>query len=206
MSKQLFLLAVLATCSAPAIANAQSLFERSDQCRLSPVVNNVARCRGDLLVVLINESSDVENIDERSLDRTGTSQVNATLNYGLGGNLGTQNGSSNLGQQSNQIRAFTGDSEFRSERQFQDRFTVTVMDVLPNGNMLIEGRRKVSLQGDTRTLQLTGIVRNFDVLPNNIVSSQLVGNLQIRLLADGPEEEVGKQGWLAKRLNKWLPF
>ena len=203
--KSLGLALIFASLLAPTLFS-QSLFERCDKHRISPVTNNVARSRGDLLVVLINENSDVENIDERSLDRAGSSALNGALNYGLTGNLGTQNGNANLGQSSNQTRSFSGDSEFRSERQFLDRFTVTVIDVLPNGNMLIEGKRKVTLQGDARTLQLTGVIRNIDVLPNNVVSSQLVGNLQIKLLADGTEEEIGKQGWLGRRLNKWLPF
>ena len=187
-------------------AQGQSLFERCEACRVNPFTNNVARSRGDLLVVLINESTDVENIDERTLERSGTSTLNGGVNYGLTGNLGTQIGTSTLGQTGNQSRAFNGDSEFRSARQLQDRFTVSVVDVLPNGNLLVEGHRKILLQGDVRTLQLSGVVRNLDLLPNNTVNSQLVGNLNIRLLADGQEDEFGRQGWLGRKLNKVLPF
>ena len=197
--------AIVALFVTPAIF-AQSLFERCDGCQINQFSNVVAKNRGDLLVVMINESTDVENIDERSLERTGSSALNAGVNYGLTGNLGTQIGTANLGQNGNQTRNFNGDSEFRSERQLQDRFTVSVIDVLPNGNLLIEGRRKIFLQGDTRVLQLTGTVRGVDVLPNNTVSSQLIGGLDIRLIADGPEEKFSKQGWLGRKLNKVLPF
>ncbi|MEM9412982.1 MAG: flagellar basal body L-ring protein FlgH, partial [Planctomycetota bacterium] len=175
-------------------AEAQSLFERSGTRNLNPFMSVVARERGDLLVVLINENTDVENIDERSLDRLNSSTLNGGLNYSLTGNLGTQIGTSSLGQTGNATRNFSGDSEFRSERQFQDRFSVTVIDVLPNGNLMVEGRRKISLQGDGRTLQLTGIIRNIDIMANNTINSQLISSLEIRLLADGPEEEYGKQG------------
>lgn len=188
------------------VAWAQTLFERCSDCRVNPFTNVVARSRGDLLVVLIRENTDVENIDERSLDRTATSALGGAVNYNVTGGLGTGIGTGNVGQTGNSSRSFNGDSEFRSERQLQDRFTVTVVDVLPNGNMLIAGKRRVLLQGDVRTLQLTGTVRAVDVLPNNSVSSQLIGNLDIRLLADGPEEEFSKQGWLGRRLNRWLPF
>lgn len=184
----------------------QSLFERRDARMMNPFTNFVARNRGDLLVVLIDESTDVENRDERSLDRQGSSDTNAALNYGLAGNLGNQNGSGSIGQSTDGSRAFSGDSEFRSERQFQDRFSVVVVDVLPNGNLLIEGRRKIRVHGDQRTLQLTGIVRNLDVLPNNVVSSQLIANLDICLVAKGPEGEISKQRWLGRRLNRLLPF
>lgn len=202
----ILLVAGLTLTGSPDQTEAQSLFDRCDQNSISPVLNNVARNRGDLLVVLINESSDVENIDERSLDRTGTATLNGAVNYGLTGDLGVGNGTGSIGQTSDQSRSFTGDSEFRSARQFQDQFTVTVIDVLPNGNMLVKGKRKVTLQGDSRTLQLTGIIRKIDVLPNNVISSQLVANLEIKLLAEGTEDEISKQGWLGKRLNKILPF
>ena len=192
--------------SVAAQAPAQSLFERCDSCQINPFSSVTARSRGDLLVVLINENTDVENIDERTLERTGSSAFNTAVNYNLTGGLGAGIGSGNVGQTGNSSRAFNGDSEFRSERQIQDRFTVVVVDVLPNGNMLIEGKRKVFLQGDSRTLQLTGTVRAVDVLPNNSVSSQLIGNLDIRLLANGSEEEFSKQSWLGKQLNRWLPF
>ena len=202
----ILLVAGLTLTGSPDQTEAQSLFDRCDQNSISPVLNNVARNRGDLLVVLINESSDVENIDERSLDRTGTATLNGAVNYGLTGDLGVGNGTGSIGQTSDQSRSFTGDSEFRSARQFQDQFTVTVIDVLPNGNMLVKGKRKVTLQGDSRTLQLTGIIRKIDVLPNNVISSQLVANLEIKLLAEGTEDEISKQGWLGKRLNRILPF
>ena len=204
--KRLLLATICMLLISDATAQAQSLFERCRTKNLNPYLNVVARGRGDLLVILINENTDVENIDERSLDRTGNSTLNGTLNYGLTGNLGTQLGTSSLGQTGNASRNFTGDSEFRSERQFQDRFSVTVIDVMPNGNLLVEGRRRVTLQGDTRTLQLTGVIRNVDIQPNNVINSQLVSNLEINLLSKGPEDEFGKQGWLGRRLNRFLPF
>lgn len=184
----------------------QSLFEKRDERMMHPVANFVARDRGDLLVVLITESTDVENRDARTLDRQGSSNTSAGLDYGLGGNLGNQGGTGSIGQSTQGARAFSGDSQFRSERQLQDRFSVVVADVLPNGNMLIEGRRKIWVHGDERTLHLTGIVRNLDVLPNNTVSSQLVANLNIRLVAKGTEDDISKQRSWGRKLNRWLPF
>ena len=49
---------------------------------------------------------------------------------------------------------------FRSERQFTDRFTVQVIDVLPNGNLVVAGKRNMAVHGDTRKLTLTGCGSN----------------------------------------------
>ena len=187
-------------------ARAQSLFERRSTNQIDQYRNYAARHRGDLLFVLINESTDVENRDERSLDKQGSSSFTNQLDYGFGGALGSSAGNASIGQSGASKRGFSGDTEFRSERQFSDKFTVTVIDVLPNGNMVVSGKRQISVQGDLRELHLTGIVRQFDVLPNNSVPSHLVANLKIQLEADGAEQSFGNQGWFSRSMNRLWPF
>ena len=182
------------------------LFDRRSVNQIDQYRGYAARHRGDLLTILINESTDVENRDERSLDKTSNSSYSGGFDYGLGGGLSTAAGSASLGESTDSARGFTGDTEFRSERQFTDKFTVTVQDIMPNGNMLVLGRRTISVQGDTRELQLSGIVRQFDVLPNNLVPSHLVANLKIELKAKGAEQAFNNQGWLSKKFNRLWPF
>lgn len=187
-------------------ASAQSLFERRSVNQVYQYRDYAARHRGDILSVLINESTELENRDERSLDKTGSSSNSAGFDYGLGGGIGNTAGNSSLSHATQSQRAFTGDTEFRSERQFTDRFTVTVVDVLPNGNLVISGSRRIAVQGDVRELKLTGIVRQFDILPNNSVPSFMVANLKLELEAQGAEQAYSKQGWFSRRMNKWWPF
>lgn len=188
------------------VAEAQSLFDRRSTNQIDQYRNYAARQRGDLLSVVVSESTDVENRDERTLDKTGTSAMNGSLTYGLGGGLGGATGTGSLDQSSNSSRGFTGDSEFRSARQFLDRFTVTVIDVQPNGNLVISGERSISVQGDARTLRLSGIVRQVDLLPDNSVPSRMVANLDIRLIGKGPEQSFSKQGSFSRRINRLWPF
>lgn len=187
-------------------ARAQSLFERRSANQIDQYRNYVARNRGDLLSILINESTDVENRDERTLDKSSDASFTGDFDYGIGGALGNSSGSAALGHSTASQRGFTGDTEFRSERQFSDKFTVTIVDVLPNGNFIVSGKRMITVQGDLRELRLSGIVRQYDVLPNNAVPSQLVGNLKIQLDADGAEQAFSNQGWLSRRFNRWWPF
>ncbi|NND99000.1 MAG: flagellar basal body L-ring protein FlgH [Pirellulaceae bacterium] len=187
-------------------ASAQSLFERRSDNQIDQYRQYAARNRGDLLTVLINESTDVENRDERSLDKSGNSSSSNGFDYGVGGSLGGGAGNASLGHNSTDQRGFSGDTEFRSERQFTDKFSVTIVDVLPNGNLVISGRRLISVQGDVRELRLSGIVRHLDVLPNNIVPSHLVADLKIELDAEGAEQAFNNQGWLNRKLNRLWPF
>lgn len=196
-------LAVLVTVDSVA---AQSLFQRRSARQVGKFLDPVAKRRGDLLMVVVNENTNLENRDERSMDKTGNSTGNATFGYGFGGGLGTGEASGDINHQTSMQRGFSGDSEFRSQRRFLDQFSVMVTDVYPNGNMRVVGYRSINIQGDSRQLQLSGIVRFVDVLPNNTVASQLIANLKIELVGRGPEQKFGKQGILARKLNRIWPF
>ena len=199
-------LTALATTLLGPSAYGQSLFERRSTNQIYQYRDYAARDRGDTLAVLISESTDVENRDERTLDKTGASSSTQGFDFGFGGVIGSATGSASLDTNSANQRGFTGDAEFRSERAINDRFSVTVVDVLPNGNLVIEGTRFVSVQNDVRELRLTGIVRQYDVLPNNTIPSYLVANLRFTLDARGTEQAFTSQGWLSRRFNRFWPF
>jgi len=202
----LLLLFALPAFDATSSVQAQSIFERRSPNQIDQYSTYSARRRGDSLSILINENTDVENRDERSLDKSGRADVDGAVTYGLGGGLGAAAGSATYDQSTSSERNFRGDSEFRSERQFMDRFMVVVVDVLPNGNLLVSGERNILVHGDERTLKLSGIVRQFDLLANNTVPSNLVANLRIELNGKGPEQSFENQGWFGKHLNRIWPF
>ncbi|MEO1526935.1 MAG: flagellar basal body L-ring protein FlgH [Planctomycetota bacterium] len=201
---------ILAACGSLMLAGsceAQSLFERRSRNQIEQYRDYAARQRGDLLSITINENTDVQNRDERSLDKTGLSSYNGAFNYGFGGDIGSSTGDTSLGHTTQSARGFSGDTEFRTQRRFLDSFTVTVTDVLPNGNLVVSGTRKINLQGDSRELRLSGIVRQYDILPNNTVSSHLVANLKIQMEAEGTEQAFNNQGWFSKNIvNRFWPF
>ncbi|MCA9138786.1 MAG: flagellar basal body L-ring protein FlgH [Planctomycetales bacterium] len=186
--------------------SAQSLFERRSNNQIDQYRDYAARNRGDTLTISIVESTDVENRDERSMDKTGNSSSTQGFDYGLGGTIGTGSGSADFGTNTANQRGFTGDAEFKSARQITDRFSVTVIDVLPNGNLVVEGTRSISVQNDVRHLKLTGIVRQYDILPGNNVPSYLVADLRLTLDAQGAEQAFTSQGWLSRRFNRFWPF
>jgi flagellar L-ring protein precursor FlgH len=80
--------------------------------------------------------------------------------------------------------------------------TARVSEVLPNGNLVIEGVREVDVNGDRQVVVLTGVVRATDVAPNNSVSSTLIGQLRIRSIGRGLIKDSLSPGWLMRILNK----
>ncbi len=210
--KTILCLTVVSGCpyvgSAPAFAQDPSLWQRRNDRMTEMFADVKARRKGDLLFVTINEQSDVQNKDQRSMSKQNSSSSDGSGTYGVGGGLGTANGNLNFGQETDADRQFKGNTQFRSEREFIDRFTVTVVDTLANGNLLIQGTRNVSLEGDNRTLILSGIVRGADVSNGNVVSSRMISSLSIQYHSQpdaGAERRFINQGWLGRKLNRFWP-
>jgi flagellar L-ring protein precursor FlgH len=80
--------------------------------------------------------------------------------------------------------------------------TARVMEVLPTGDMVIEGIREVDINGDRNLVVLTGVIRSADIQPGNVILSTHIGQLRIRSLSQGLIHDSLEPGWLIKILNR----
>jgi flagellar L-ring protein precursor FlgH len=80
--------------------------------------------------------------------------------------------------------------------------TARVVEVLPNGDLVIEGVRELDINGDRQIVVLTGAVRPADIGPGNVVPSTAVGQMQIRYFGRGLIKDNLQPGWLIRILNK----
>ena len=103
-------------------------------------------------------------------------------------------------------RKFNGSAELSQDRRFQDKMTVTIIDVMPNGNLVIEGTRSRVVAGEARVLRLTGVVRPADIGAFNTVRSQFVSNFKVSYLGRGPESSFVNQGYWGRAMNLLWPF
>jgi len=84
--------------------------------------------------------------------------------------------------------------------------TARVVDVLPNGYLVIEGMRQIHVNNEKQNLYLTGVVRPADISAGNVVPSSAVAQMQVRVEGKGIVSQPMKQGWLFKILDGILPF
>ncbi|MDG2182893.1 MAG: flagellar basal body L-ring protein FlgH [Mariniblastus sp.] len=206
----LFAMAVLGGSLDSAVAQTPSFFERGVRGGGVNLFGDVkARQPGDLLTVIIEEKSKIENKDNRLLRKSNSANTTNSGDYTLSGGIGTGVGSLTANANATADRDFQGDTRYKSERDFSDRFTVSVVDRLQNGNLLIRGKRMVSMEGDGRELILTGIVRSVDISVRNQISSKDIADLEIRYATDpkeGVEKHFFNQGWLGRKFNRWWPY
>ena len=86
------------------------------------------------------------------------------------------------------------------------RFSVRVVDVLPNGNLIVEGIRNASYAGESQTIVLRGAVRPFDIESDNTIYSYLLSDLNIRYVSSGVISAAKNKGWFMNFWDKISPF
>lgn len=84
--------------------------------------------------------------------------------------------------------------------------TATVVDVLPNGNLIIRGSRWTKVNNEMQQIILEGVVRPNDITRSNTVLSQNIADAKIFFEGKGPLTQHQKPGWLMQLFDKVTPF
>jgi flagellar L-ring protein precursor FlgH len=97
---------------------------------------------------------------------------------------------------------FKGSGGTTRTTELSATLTARVLDVLPSGDLVVEGVRELDINNDRSVVVLTGVVRPTDILPGNIIASSQIGQLRIRSLSKGLIQDSLSPGWLIRILNK----
>ncbi len=101
---------------------------------------------------------------------------------------------------------FEGEGSTSRETTLQTNLTARVIDVLPNGYLVVEGFREIHVNNENQSVYLTGVVRPEDIGPGNVVLSSAVGQMLVRVEGRGVVSQPINPGWLYRILNGVLPF
>jgi flagellar L-ring protein FlgH len=101
---------------------------------------------------------------------------------------------------------FDGGGKIENSEKIVARVAVVVIDVLPNGNLVIEGRRQTSFSGETQDIILRGLVRPADIAANNSVFSYNVADATIKFVSKGVVSDSQRKGWFQRIWEKVTPF
>ncbi len=94
--------------------------------------------------------------------------------------------------------SFKGDGKYETKEGLTDKITATIIDVKPNGTLVLEARRTISKDEQTQTLVLSGICRREDVTDNNSVLSSQLAELNVGVETTGQVKEAAKKGILTR--------
>jgi flagellar L-ring protein precursor FlgH len=201
MNRKTMLIALAAICllGPGTTLQAGSIWAKRGVTVPAPYTDDVARRIGDVLTIKITEGSKVDNKSKRDLQKQTalSSEFNGDLGFGHLPEF-------TMDAQSN--NALKSKADFKDERSFTDQVTVVVVDVLPNGNLVVTGTRDRDIAGDIQTIEVSGIVRPSDIAYDNTVKSQQVANFRIVTKNSGISAPYTKPGWLGGIINIIWPW
>ncbi|WP_420822336.1 flagellar basal body L-ring protein FlgH [Sphingomonas aracearum] len=158
-----------------------------------------ARRVGDPLTIVLVEST--------SASKSSNSKLNSSGSFGLTPpSTGPFNLFKNSDASASGNRGFTGQGSADQSNSLSGEVSVTVAAVYPNGTMLVQGQKRVTLNRGDEFVQIKGLVRTADVDINNRVLSTRVADAQIAYTGKGDVARAGRQGWLSRFFQVVSPF
>jgi flagellar L-ring protein precursor FlgH len=201
-------LLLLLLCIAGPLA-AESLWKAETLADGNLYADATARRRGDLLTVVIAETTSVS--ENQKTDTSREQSVDLGIDLVPGSNqLPAAVGESSIGRlpavKAGSSKDFQGEGKYDMTSKVRSSIAVQVVDVLDNGSLVIRGSREVKVNEDVKTIQIAGIVRPSDIRSDNTVLSEKLYDLQVSIAGEGPLTRAQQQGWLGRLVDIVWPF
>lgn len=156
---------------------------------------------GDTLKVDITENMSASNKAKTDASRKNTIAAKGPKTGSGGGLLASL---LDLDLEASGSDSFNGDGSSSNSSSFKGQMAASVINILPNGNLVVAGERSIAMNGDIKTLRFSGVVDPHDLRPNNIVASADVVNAKVEIAGRGDVSEAGHRTWLQRVLTNSL--
>ncbi|AMX03185.1 flagellar basal body L-ring protein FlgH [Microbulbifer thermotolerans] len=158
------------------------------------------RMAGDLLTVVFNEQVSASKSAESNANRSGTGSLTSTV---------VPDGLESLTDYGFDIEGsndFEGGGGASAENTFTGTMAVTVLEVLPNGNLRVRGEKQIVINQGTEYIRFSGIIDPREISSANTVLSTQVAEARIEYVGDGYIDEAQHMGWLQRLFLNLSPF
>ncbi len=162
---------------------------------VNPLTDKVARQVGDILTIIISESSAATF----GADTTASKNDGTFIDKALGPIIERLISAASDGATSK----VDGKGQTSQTGKMAAKITAVVKQVLPNGTLVVEGAKSLTYNKEVQNFRITGIVRREDILPNNTVRSEQIAEAIIALNGKGMIADRQRRGILTRLLD-WL--
>lgn len=178
----------------------------SEQRGLSLFADTRARSIGDIVSVMLIESTSAGKSADTAVSKGSDVGVEAPVLYGQPFNFGG-NDAYDLSQSLSSEYGFNGEGSTNQSNSLTGAIAVQVSKVLPNGNLVVQGEKWIKLNQGDEFIQLRGIIRPEDISPTNAVPSTLVADARISYGGTGIIDDANTAGWATRFFTSPLnPF
>lgn len=161
-----------------------------------------ARNLGDIVTIQIMESLSASQVTKSTVNRNSASET--SLTPPLPGILATDLRNLNMKNATN--NDFSGKGGTEAANTFSGSITTTVIEVLPNGHLVVSGEKQIGVNQNVDIMRFSGTVDPRMLQPNNIIGSTQVANVRVESRARGAQGEAHTVGWLSRFFLSFYPF
>ncbi len=166
--------------------------------------NPIARHVGDIVTIVLQEQTAAQ---KTATTDTSKSTSDTLPGMTLLGKALTVHGAPITSNNINDATKFSGEGDSAQSNSLTGYLAVTVMKVLPNGNLLVSGEKQLALNQGQEFIRVTGIIRPIDLAADDSIPSYRVAGAKISYVGKGALADANAQGWLSRFFNSpWTPF
>jgi flagellar L-ring protein FlgH len=184
-------------------SGAESIYRRSRDKGAATLFGDFkARHVGDIVTILVVENNSASESSTVDTDKSHGFDFSLSKLFGIEQDLfGSTDGSLSNTASFQGSNNFAGDARTTNQGQVSAQLTAEVKEVLPNGNLLIEGRRAIYFNKEEKHIVLSGVIRPQDISSGNTIQSTFIADATIKLEGFGEVTKQSQPGLLSKILN-----
>jgi len=166
----------------------------------------------DIVTVIISEVASSSSVGAKQLSENDTMKLGGGV-FTSGGTNGAVtsgvkrlNGLSDVGFGSTSSSAYQGKGSSTKDARFTTTVSARVVKILQNGNYFISGKREILVDDQKQIIQISGVIRPYDIDQNNNINSAQMSDAKILYKTEGDVDRANKQGWGTKIIQAIWPF
>jgi len=169
---------------------------------------------GDIITIALSENMSANKKDEAKYNKSNSQDFGVTTPFSVttpnnivGGAINAITGPAqglSLGYGS--TGSFSGKSDVKQNSSLTGSIAVTVVEVIPNGNLMIRGEKWITIHDGDEVVQFAGIIRPEDIQPDNTISSEKVADVRLVYKDVGMAGDTARSGVATQWLTKYWPF
>ncbi len=186
----------------PPVQSSGAIYQSGYDMRLFE--DHTAKRVGDILTIALQEKTQAKNNSTLDTKKDNQMAVTTPTLFGVAASVLT---GKDLETKLESKKEFKGEGTADQGNSLSGNISVTVVDVLPNGNLSVRGEKRVALNQGDEFIRLSGIVRPVDITASNMISSDKVADVTIMYVGEGALADSSKMGWLSRVVQSpWFPF
>ena len=183
------------------VVNPGSIFGKGD----NPLFSDLkAMNPNDIVTVVISESIIQSSDGKKTISEVNSDKLGAGVFSGVSGSVIDKAGK--LGFEAGSTNTYTGSGKNTRNESFTATISARIIKILNNGNYFIEGNRELLVNGEKQIVQISGVIRPYDITSTNTIDSKYIADAKIMYKTEGEIDRATGKPWGSKLVESVWPF